>query len=369
MSDPIDENWLTTAKSEQRLNPRELEVYREHRRNVLTWMLNKGQNPDVNIGYAEETVENRGYRLDMFYRWVWDVENRYTDNITKSHANAFMKYLHPQSYSQAYKAAFQKAIQTLFRWQEDQRGKSVNWEPAIRFQSSLMPSSKEALTREERTQLREAVLDHESVPHYNSLTPEQRARWKQYLAQRFRKPKSEVSKQDFKRANSWKWPSLIWTALDAGLRPQEIERAKISWVDTKNALLRIPPEDAVKNNKRWKVGLQDRTATILEKWIEERESYEKYDDSELLWLTQYRNPYGSQALNRRFRKLCDEAGIDRSNRDLSWYSIRHSVGREMVKEMSIGAAAAQLRHKSMNSTLRYIRPSAEERQDALDNMG
>jgi hypothetical protein len=67
MPDSINESWLTTAKSEQLLNPRELEMYREHRRNVVTWMLNEGQNPDANIGYAEETVENRGYRLDKFY--------------------------------------------------------------------------------------------------------------------------------------------------------------------------------------------------------------------------------------------------------------------------------------------------------------
>lgn len=369
MEESIEESWLTTAKSEQQLNQRELEMHREHRRELLTWMLNRGQAPEANVGYAEGTVKNRSYRLDAFYRWVWDVEDSYTEDVTTSHANAFMKYLHPQSYSQAYKAGFQKAIDTLFRWQRYALGRNVEWNPSIHFHDSSVPSSKEALTRDERTQLREAVLDHESVPHYNSLTRKQRDRWKRYLAQRFMKPKSEVTKEDFKRANSWKWPSLIWTALDAGLRPKEISRAKISWVDAKKALLRIPGEDVVKNNSRWKVGLRDRTATILENWIEERESYEKYDDNELLWLTKYENPYGSQALNRRFRKLCDEAGIDRSNRDLSWYSIRHSVGREMVKELGVGAAAAQLRHQSMNSTLRYIRPSAEERQDALDNMG
>jgi len=369
MIDSIDESWLTTEESEEMLSPREVEMYRTHRRDLLKWMLNQGQNPAAGVGYAEETVENRSYRLDLFYRWVWDVENGYTENITTSHANSYLKYLHPQSYSQAYKAAFQKAIRTLFRWQEHQQGKLVNWNPVIHFHSSSVPTSREALTRDERQDLREAVLDHESVPHYNSLDPDQRENWKQYLAQRFTKPKDEVTKDDFNRANSWKWPSVFWTALDAGLRPKEVERAKVSWVDTQNAILRIPSEDAVKNDNHWKVGLRERTGEILEKWIEERDTYGKYDDSELLWLTKYGNPYGSQALNRRFQTVCDEAGIKRSNRNLSWYSIRHSVGRQMVKEMSIGAAAAQLRHKSMESTLQYIRPSAEERQEALDNMG
>lgn len=369
MTESIDESILTTSKSEARLNTRELEMYREHRRNLLTWMLNKGRTPEMNVGYAEETVENRSYRLDMFYRWVWDVEDRYTENITISHANALMKYLQPQSYSQAYKAAYQKSIHTLFRWQRHELGKDVDWKPTLHFYDSTLPSSVEPLTHDERQALREVVLDHESVPHYNFLSPKQRDRWKSYLAQRFQKPKPEVAKKDFERANSWKWPSLIWASLDAGLRPKEVGRAKVSWVDTKKALLRIPPEDAVKNNKHWNVGLKQRTATPLENWIEERETYEKYDDSELLWLTKYSNPYGSKALNRRFRRLCDEARIDRRNRKLVWYSIRHSVGREMVKELGVGGAAAQLRHKSMNSTLRYIRPSAEERQDTLDNMG
>jgi hypothetical protein len=66
----------------------------------------------------------------------------------------------------------------------------------------------------------------------------------------------------------------------------------------------------------------------------------------LLWLTKYGNSCESRSLNEWFRKLCDEAGIDESNRNLTWYSIRYSVGYEMVKELGVGGAAAQLRHNS-----------------------
>ncbi len=38
-------------------------------------MLNNGQHTDAKIEYDEETIENRGYRLDKFYRWVWDDED------------------------------------------------------------------------------------------------------------------------------------------------------------------------------------------------------------------------------------------------------------------------------------------------------
>jgi len=369
MSEPAYEKWLTTEKSEGQLNARQLEMYRTHRREILRWMWNRGKNPEAELGYAKTTVKHRGYRLDKFYRWVWDIEEEYTENITVSHANAYMKYLHPKSHSESFKSACEKSIQCLFKWQRYELGKDVDWEPVIHYSDSSNLSSKDPLTRKERADLREASLDHESVPHYTSLSPKERSKWKAYLAQRLGKSKSDVGPEDFERANSWKWPSLVWTAMDAGLRPKEVERAKQSWIDLDSGILRIPPEDAVKNKHRWNVGLRDRTAHILEEWLKEREQYERYDDSELLWLTRYGNPYGSKSLNRRFQKLCDETGIDQSNRKLTWYSIRHSVGRQMVKEMGIGGAAAQLRHKSMNSTLRYVRPSAEERKDALDKMG
>lgn len=344
-------------------------MYREHRKNVLRWMWYEGKNPEARIGYAEGTVKNRSYRLDQFYRWVWDIEDGYTETITVSHANAYMKYLYPKSYSETYKASFQKSIHCLFKWQRYELGKDVDWDPVITYNDSSNLSTKDPLTREERTKLRKTSLSHGSIPNYHSLTPEKRDEWKAHLAQRLGKPKSDIGIADFAKTDSWKWPSLIWTSLDAGLRPKEVGKAKVSWLDLKNGMLRIPPEDAVKNKHQWNVGLRARTAKILEQWLEERKQYAKYDDSELLWLTRYGNPYGSKSLNRRFRKLLDEAGIDRSNRNITWYSIRHSVGREMVKEMGTGGAAAQLRHKSLRSTLRYVRPSAEERKDVLDRMG
>lgn len=363
------ENWLTTEQSEELLSARELQMYRSHRRDILRWMWDEGKNPEADIGYAESTVKGRSYRLDKFYRWVWDIEGSYTETIQKSHANAYMKYLYPKQVTESHKASFEKAIQCLFKWQRWDLGKDVTWDPVIHYNDSSFVNNREALSREERSKLREAVLDYGSIPHYNAITPDERSRWKTHLSQRLGKPKSEVTREDFQRANSWKWPSLIWTAMDAGLRPKEVGEAKTTWVDTQSGVLRIPAEDSVKNNVRWNVGLRDRTVDILERWMEEREQYEKYEDNEKLWLTRYGNPYGSQSLNRRFQKLCDDAGINHSNRDLCWYSIRHSVGRQMVKEMGMGGAAAQLRHKSMRSTLRYVRPSAEERKDALDRMG
>jgi hypothetical protein len=66
LRDSIEEEWLTTTKSERLLNPRGLEIYREHRRDVLTWLLDRGKHPESGIGYAAETVKSRGDCLDLF---------------------------------------------------------------------------------------------------------------------------------------------------------------------------------------------------------------------------------------------------------------------------------------------------------------
>ena len=49
----VDESWLITSKSEHQLDSRQVEMYREHRREVLNWMLNAGKEPEAGIGYAE----------------------------------------------------------------------------------------------------------------------------------------------------------------------------------------------------------------------------------------------------------------------------------------------------------------------------
>lgn len=369
MSQSLDSAWLATEASEDALNPHQFEMYCDHRRELLTWLLTQGKHPEVDEGYSANTVRTRAYHLDLFYRFVWEIEGRYTEDITLAHANAWMKYLSSQPLSSSYKSLSQKAVQLLFKWQRYEQGKEVDWEPPIRFQGSSLPSSTDTLTREERTLLREAVLSYDTIPNYHAVSPDERDQWKAYLAQRLGKPKDDITKEDWARANSWKLPSMIWTTIDAGLRPIEVGRAKVSWVDLDDEVLRIPAEDAIKNDIDWTVGLRTRTAKILKRWLAERETRNKYQDTDRLWLTKYGNPYGSWSLNYWFRKLCDEAGIDRSNRNLSWYSIRHSVGTYMVSELNLGAASAQLRHKSLESTLRYVHAPVEDRQDALERMG
>lgn len=81
-------------------------------------MLEKGKHLGRGDGYSLKMVEMRAYRLVRFYRMVWHVEGRYTEEITPDHADAFLRWLADQNHSESYKASFQKALLSLFRWKE-----------------------------------------------------------------------------------------------------------------------------------------------------------------------------------------------------------------------------------------------------------
>lgn len=365
----LDGVTLITEPAAAQLNERQQLDYELERENCLSWLLTFGKQPAHADGYAFETVRARAYRMDQFYRWVWDHEDRYTTDVTHEHADAWMRDLARQDTTNAHKANCQKAVRMLLKWRQHEHGLD-SWEPAIRFsESSSASQPRDYLTIEERRKLRDAALEYGSIPAYSDLSPQQRDRWKTYLAQRFEKPKEEVTPSDWERANGWKIPSLTWVSLDAGLRPIEVTRATTDWVDIDNNVLRIPAQDSSKNHENWIVSLQQRTARILDHWLSERDTYEKYEGTDALWLTREGNPYTSQALSHVLEQLCDIAEIATQNRKMSWYAIRHSVGTYMTREEDLAAAQTQLRHTSEQTTMKYDQTPVEDRRDALDRMG
>jgi hypothetical protein len=214
----VDGIVLVSREAEKTLNPRQVESYREHRRKLAEWLLNLGKDPSKADGYAHSTSQVRMWRLDKFYRWVWN--NRtdgYTEAITAAHADAWMQHLAKQELSGEYKADCQKACKTLFKWQRWKNDSDEEWEPVINYTGDTgTHAPRDFLTSEERRKLREASLEYGSVPNYDGLSPGERSRWKAYLAQRFEKPKSQIERSDWERANSFKIPSMVWTSLDAG---------------------------------------------------------------------------------------------------------------------------------------------------------
>jgi integrase len=365
-ADRYDGIILVPAPTRQRLNEKQRVNYRDHRRRFVKWLLAFGKDPDTAEGYARDVVERRAHDTDAFYRWVWDHRaDGYTTAITTDQADEYVQELALADYSDSHKSNVMKSLQSLFEWRDDIEA----WDPPFAFGASRSATPRDYLTRQERTALREAALSYDSIPAYAAMSPEERQRWKEYLARhQLGKPVENVCPADFEDAESFKYASLVATSLDAGLRPAEVGRARVGWVDTSNAVLRIPEEQSTKNRENWVVSLRESTADLLQKWLRERSLYDKYEESDRLWLTRHGNPYGSGALKYVIETLAEVAGIDTENRSLSWYSIRHSVGTYMVREEGLAAAQSQLRHTSAETTMKYDQAPVEDRRDALNRM-
>ena len=358
---------LVPAPDAEQLSPEEQSEYRAFRRAFIAWLHVEGKDPASVEGYAPKTVENTAYRTSKFFRYVWEEEGQFTLEVRPKHADGYLDNLAYSDASDAHCDGERKALLRLFRWLSNEREYPA-WEPKRSFSPTSSVRPPDYLTLEERSQVREAALAYGSIPAYNDLSPTARRRWKQYLADLHGIEPSAVQPSHWDGIQGWKHPSLVWCSLDAGLRPHEVEHARVEWVDLQNQLLRIPVEQSAKNEENWHVALTKRTTDALASWLAERECYEMYDGRDVLWLTREGNPYGSQSLRRLLARLCELAEISTDNRQLSWYAIRHSVGTYMVRERGLAAAQAQLRHKRPETTMKYDAVPVEDRRAALERM-
>lgn len=360
--------------SQEYLGYRPAILYQKKRESLLEWLDTEAASQGEDK-LSEQSQSNYANRLDQIYRWVWQNETEgFTANLTAAHADAFVEALDDnefrtrtdEEYSDDSKRKFVNALKKLFQCHADHEEEL--WESDTKFSQSEY-NEVDHLSREERVRFREAAAEYGSMPNYNDLSPKERSRKKALLAQRLGKPKDEITMDDWQHQNrTWKYATLVMATLDAGFRPCEIERARTSWYQPGDQVLSIPKEDAAKNDSAWEVALRDGTANALELWLEERDACPKYDDTDKLWLNRKENPYNSKTLNYLFRKLLEEAGVDDTNRKLTWYSIRHSLGTFMTEDGNLEQAREQMRHKSSETTRRYVHPSTDARQKTLDRM-
>lgn len=358
---------LVPEDSRQYLNERQVIDYKEHRRQWIRWLFTLGKDPERGDGYAHDTVRRRACDTDVFYRWFWERNDGYTIQITHDGADDYCQDLLLADYSDSHRANIQKSLKCLFRWHDS----TETWEPQITFSgSSNTRHPRDFLTRDERRQIEQAALEYDAIPNPkgSAVDTDTVEQWKNYLAIRLRKPADDVTYEDFQKVNGFKIPSIVYASLDAGLRPAEVGRARTTWVDVDNSLLRIPTEQATKHRDNWTIPIRDRTATFLEKWIEQQPLYDVYEDSDRLWLTREGEPYSSRSLKYILRKLCDIADIDYTNRKMTWYAVRHSTGTVLSQEEGLEAAAAQLRHSSLTTTRKYDQAPTDARRDALERL-
>ncbi|MFD1563088.1 tyrosine-type recombinase/integrase [Haloarchaeobius amylolyticus] len=354
---------------DEALNDKQLVDYKDHRVRFLSWLLKVGKIPEKAEGYSPYTVYSTAYRTARFDLWLWEQKGGYKYPPDSDDGAAYMDYLAFSDKSQTSKGKAQEGLQHFSKWLQHTQGRD-EWEFEYSFDGSGGNHQPEDyLTREERRDIRQAALNEGNIPAYDTLTANERRGWKLYISNALGKDYEEVTRDDWDRVDGWEITSLVWTSLDAGLRPNEVRNARIEWVDTKNGVLRIPKDESSKNEGNWTVSLTDRTATALSRWLEEREQYKRYEDADTLWLTSHGNPYSSSSLRRLLHRLCNQAGIETANRKMSWYTIRHSVGTYMTKERDLAATKAQLRHKSVQTSMKYDAVPIEDRRDALNKMG
>ncbi|PSQ44594.1 hypothetical protein BRD17_03920 [Halobacteriales archaeon SW_7_68_16] len=112
----VDGIVLVTEDAQKYLTPKQEVTYREHRRELCEWMLSLDKNPDKATGYSHSTAKNRMNRLDLFYRFIWNREGRYIQDLTTSHADDWMRHLATEEMKESTKNHYQKAAKTLFKW-------------------------------------------------------------------------------------------------------------------------------------------------------------------------------------------------------------------------------------------------------------
>lgn len=252
------------------------------------------------------------------------------------------------------------------KWLRHERGRD-KWEPEVTFANPVSDTvQRDFLSRVERDQIREAALSYGSIPNYNAVTPEERRRYKRYLARRFGKSMDDVGLDDWERANSYKYPSLVYVSLDCGLRPIEVERASVDWVDCSRNRLWIPKDGSRKDEDPWTCSLTEKTTEMCRRWLQQREAIPLYDDTDALWLTDKGNRYTSQSLSYVCKRLFEEAGIETKGRQTSWYTIRRNCATHLIDETDISTAKAQMRHKNVETTIRYDMAPEGRVRDALD---
>jgi integrase len=359
--DRLDGLPIVTKGSAAQLDDKQQLLYEDHRKKLARWALTMGKTPAKAEGYARETVKMRLYRLDKFYRFVWNRRGGFTVEVSTEDADAWSRHLAKTDNTQTYNAAYQKGVKMLFKWRRDEYGEPISWDPVITFSSNTSATaSRHYFALDTLTRLADASIEFDSLPSRDSVTPAERNEIDQYLAMRFGKAKADITAEDWARADSWKTAAMIHMTIDAGLRNKEVKQAKVSWIDWDAKALRIPADDAVKSSEPWDAALREQTVLILEKWVEERDLYEKYDGSDHLFLTRYGNPYNSNALNR----LCDEADVDADQ--ASWYSFRRSMVTHLQSQAGHKGTQLQARHKSPETTMRYDQSPLESRREALE---
>ncbi|MFC6720326.1 tyrosine-type recombinase/integrase [Halobacteriaceae archaeon SHR40] len=353
------------------LNDRQREMYSEKLARFADYLTTEGKEPIRDIGYAEDSVNERVFRFHRMMKWIWNNEeptieftSEQGDTVNNALETDSFRKIDGERFAEGSKRKFNDVLRNWFKFQ------SIDWEPEYIFSDGEPQNQPDPFHKKELRQIWEASLEYKTIPSYNNLTPRKRDEKKADIAQKLGKPKDEVRPADWDRINKcWKIPSLIRSTRGQGWRPDIIGRMEEGWYEPETQTIHIPNGEAPKNDASWNPTLSDEAAFALEKWLDQRELRSKYDGRDEIWLNREGNPYNSGSLNDLLDNLLEEAEISSRGRNLVWYSFRHSVGTYVYEEYKdLEIVAEQLRQKSKTSASKYVHPLPELKKEAAEIM-
>ncbi len=146
--------------------------------------------------------------------------------------------------------------------------------------------------------------------------------------------------------------TIVYLAVNLGLRVQEICNVKIVDIDTQRGIIRING----KGDKYRVVPLTENTKEAIINWIEERNQ-----DSDYLLMSSKSNLITTRAVQHIFKKYSDQLGIE-----ITPHSLRHTYCKQLAQHgVDIQSIAELAGHSSIETTRVYVTPSIQELQNAL----
>lgn len=359
------------------LLPLEEEMYAEWRLDLARWAFTEGKNPEFGEGYPRSSMPQTFYRLDRFAAWVWGADDYddFTTSFTKEMADSYWTdelMANDNALSTNRKAA--NSVALVFKRRANRSDDATEWSipNSASVYNKINKESGTAFTDwftiDELSRIKHASLSVYAVPKRDEMEPEEQDEWTAHLSQRLRKPKGDLTDDDWQEANSYKIPSLVYTSCDVGFRPKEVERSRWGWFDIDERVMRIPKAESTKNSDDWRCYISDESARLLQMW--KRESYGDDEPSSFdsVWTTREGNPYSAESLRRPvMQNLMDEAGIDRNERESGWYMIRRGVGTDLGTRRGLNAVMNQLRITNVETAKRYVRHDERGVRDWLNN--
>lgn len=146
--------------------------------------------------------------------------------------------------------------------------------------------------------------------------------------------------------------TIVYLAVNLGLRVQEICNVRIRDVDTKRGILRVNG----KGNKHRLVPLTENTKEAIVNWLEERDQ-----ESDFLLMSSKSNHITTRAVQHIFKKYSNQLGIE-----ITPHSLRHTYCKQLAQHgVDIQSIAELAGHSSIETTRVYVTPSIQELQNAL----